>query len=532
MIGSNFVALRYALIISAACLSLVSTAFAVDDVAGTLITITPNGGWSWFSDPRVLVNNNQLIVGSVAGVTGNGATAGDIRVGTLNLATNTATNFTLSAALERDDHDLPAFSILPDGRYMAVYERHGTDNLVRWRVSTNPGSTAAWNSEQTGSANPPSDGNGNTYANPFYLSVPNKIYNFSRSVGYDPNYTIFSNLTNPSPTFAYGGHWLYWMNPNNSGPGRPYVKYASNGTDKVWFLTTNDHPRDFANSLYSGYIQFDASGVGTVYKMDGSTIAGSNGQISTAQAPFPAPANNNAAAIASGTGYSYSPTAFTQIWAGNSNSVSSWANDVELGPDGNPFAVFSVRKNNPTSAYVANSMDYYYTKWNGTSWQTNRMGFAGSPLYNGENDYAGLAALVPADPNTVFVSTNYRPDTDAALAHWEIFKGVTSDGGATWAWSQITSNSTMDNVRPEVAMIDSTQYALVWMRGTYTAYNNFNTAAVTVIMTVPEPSTLGMMGVGAGGIIAFACRRSLVRPSVPALLEETHGLGDGMSVLR
>src|ERR1041384_6174202 len=80
---------------------------AANDVAGTLITITPNGGWSWFSDPRVLVNNNQLIVGSVAGVTGNGATAGDIRVGTLNLTTNTATNFTLSAALERDDHDLP-----------------------------------------------------------------------------------------------------------------------------------------------------------------------------------------------------------------------------------------------------------------------------------------------------------------------------------------------------------------------------------------------------------------------------------------
>ncbi len=331
------------------------------------------------------------------------------------------------------------------------------------------------------------------------MSVPNKIYNFSRSIGYDPNYSTFTGLnpTNDSSlSFAYGGHFLYWVNPNNSGPGRPYVKYASNGSDKIWFITTNDHPRDFANSLFAGYLQFDANGVGTVHKADGSTVAGSNGQISTAQTPFPAPANNNAAAIASGTGYSYSPTAFTQIYAGNANSVASWANDVELDASGNPFLIFSVRKNNPNSSYIANSMDYYYSRWDGAAWQTHRMGFAGSPLYNGENDYAGLATLVPNDPNTVFVSTNYTPDTDSPLAHWEIFKGVTSDGGTTWNWSAITSNSTTDNVRPQVSVIDQSQFALIWMRGTYSAYNNFNTSVVGIIVPVPEPPTVGLMGVG------------------------------------
>ncbi len=481
-----------------ACLTC-DRACAVNDVSGTLITFNQNGGWSWFQDPRLLVDNGQLIIGSVAGTTANGATAGDILVTSYNLGTQASSTFTLHSALQQDDHDVPALLVLPDDRYLAIFQRHGNDNLVRWRISTNPGSTASWGAEQTGSANPPSDGNGNTYANPFYLSVPNKIYNFSRSIGYDPNYSIFTGL-NPANdstlTFSYGGHFLYWVNPNNSGPGRPYVKYASNGSDKIWFITTNDHPRDYANSLFGGYMQFDASGVGTVHKADGSLVAGSNGQISTAQAPYPAPANNSATAIASGTGYSYLPTAFTQIYAGNANSVASWANDVELDSNGNPVVVFSVRKNNPSSAYIANSMDYYYTRWDGSAWQTHRMGFAGSPLYNGENDYAGLAALVPSDPNTVFVSTNYTPDTDLPLAHWEIFKGVTGDGGVTWNWNAITSNSTLDNVRPQVTMIDNSQYALVWMRGTYTAYNNFNTAAVGVIMPVPEPATIGLMSLG------------------------------------
>lgn len=484
---------------------------AVDDVDGTLITFNTNGGWSWFQDPRIIVNNNQIVIGSVAGTTASGAVAGDIRVTTYNIGAQSASTFTLHGALQQDDHDVPAFVVLPDGRYIAIYQRHGSDNLVRWRISTNAGSTTSWGAEQTGNANPANDGNGNTYANPFYLSVPNKIYSFSRSVGYDPNYSVFTGLnpTNDSTlTYNYGGHFMYWVNLNNGvngangGAGRPYVKYASNGTDKIWFATTEDHPQNYFNSLYAGYVQFDSSGVGTVYKSDGTTVAGSNGLLSTSQLPSPAPANNSAAAIASGAGYSYSPTAFTQIFAGNGNSVASWASDMELDSSGNPFLVFSVRKNNSGDTFVANSLDYYYAKWNGSAWQTHRMGFAGSPLYNSQNDYAGLAALDPADPNTVFISTNYTPDTDVALAHWEIYKGVTIDGGADWTWSAITSNSTVDNIRPEVSVIDSTNIALVWMRGTYSAYTNFNTSVVGLIVPVPEPSSLALMG--AGGLIVLS----------------------------
>jgi hypothetical protein len=479
--------------------------FAINDIAGTLVTFNQNGGWSWFQDPRVIVDNNQLIIGSVAGVTANGANGGDIRVSSYNFTTQSVNTVSLHSALEQDDHDVPALVALPDDRYMAIYQRHGTDNLVRWRISTNPGSAASWSAEQTGNANPANDGNGNTYANPFYLSVDNTLYNFSRSVGYDPNYSYFTGLNainDASLTYHYGGHFMYWINPNNGingangGAGRPYVKYASNGIDKIWFVNTEDHPQNYFNSLYAGYISFDASGVGTVHRSDGTIVSGSNGQLSTSQTPFPAPANNNAAAIASGTGYSYSPTAFTKVFNGSGNSVASWASDVTLDSNGNPALVFSVRKNNPSDAFLANSLDYYYARWDGLAWQTHRMAYAGSPLYNSQNDYAGLAAIDPADPNTVFISTNYTPDTDAALTHWEIYQGVTADGGSTWNWSAITSNSTVDNIRPLVNSIDDSHRSLVWMRGSYSAYTSFNTSVVGLIMTTtPLPGDYDHNGV-------------------------------------
>ena len=82
---------------------------------------------------------------------------------------------------------------------------------------------------------------------------------FSRAIGYDPNYSVFTNLNNTTPTFTYGGHWMYWKNPGaisgtslSGGNGRPYVKYASNGTNTVWFATTEDSPQNYANSLYVG----------------------------------------------------------------------------------------------------------------------------------------------------------------------------------------------------------------------------------------------------------------------------------------
>ena len=71
--------------------------------------------------------------------------------------------------------------------------------------------------------------------------------------------------------------------------------------------------------------------------------------------------------------------------------------------------------------------------------------------------------------------------------HYELFRGETADGGATWKWSPITANSTMDNLRPIVPKWDDTRTALVWMRGSYRAnHGEWTTAVVATLLPAPK----------------------------------------------
>ena len=446
--------------------------------------------------------NGQLVIGSIAGVTANGSSAGDVDVTTYDFATQGINTSVLHPQLNQDDHADPAFAPLPDGRVLVTYQTHGNDNNVLWRVGSFTGATLTWGAEQTSVVNITNDGNGNTYSNPFYLSTPNQVVSFSRAIGYDPNYSIFTNLGNPTPTFSYGGHWMYWKNPNNQtltgGNGRPYVKYASNGADTIWFATTEDSPQNYPNSLYSGFIRFSSAGVGTVFTSTGTALGG----LSTGTPPTTA-TNNGAGSLPSGSGNSYLPTQFTPIVKANQNfngvnltgKYVGWASSMQLDNNGNPYLGFVV-VDNLNGAY-GNDLEYYYAHFDGAAWQVARVGFAGLPLYNGQNQYAGLITVDPLDPNKVFVSDDVNPTTNATLLgpdghqHWQIFQGLTSDKGNSWNWTQLT-NTSSDNIRP-LAAAGSGEEALLWMQGTYSAYTDYATSVVGLIQNVPEPSSLNLV---------------------------------------
>jgi hypothetical protein len=67
--------------------------------------------------------------------------------------------------------------------------------------------------------------------------------------------------------------------------------------------------------------------------------------------------------------------------------------------------------------------------------------------------------------------------------HHELFRGETVDGGATWNWTPITANSTVDNLRPIVPNWDDSRTALVWMRGRYrNNHGEWTTAVVATIL--------------------------------------------------
>ncbi|MEE2907995.1 MAG: hypothetical protein VX527_09215, partial [Planctomycetota bacterium] len=103
------------------------------DPAAVHFTVTDDGGWCWFQDERAIVDDHLLIVGSVASGHKSTRRAGNVEVHWRNLVTGESGTSVLHERLDRDDHAVPAFVVLPDGRYMAVYTSHGHDRLVRMR---------------------------------------------------------------------------------------------------------------------------------------------------------------------------------------------------------------------------------------------------------------------------------------------------------------------------------------------------------------------------------------------------------------
>jgi hypothetical protein len=431
-----------------------SAAQASNNVGGVLITVNDNGAWSWFEDERAIVDTatGQLLVSTIANTAGfGGATRqGDLEVASLNLTTNAVNRFLLRDNFQADDHNTPSLYIRPDGRYVAMYAGHIADNFSRWRVSTNPGDISSWTTEQTLNNNA-----GATYSNIHFLPNDNggagRLYNFVRSIGFDPNILVSSNQ---GTSWSYAGRLL-----NEGGDSdRPYLRYFSDG-DKIHFMATNRHPRDFNNSIYHGYIQD-----GKLYNSAGVVVD----------------ANLfDASAVA--------PSALTTVMGANtvvdgSSMQRGWTVDTAIDPTGRPVGVFQFRAGGSDLDHR-----FFYSRWDGAAWQVKPLGYAGSYLYGAENDYTGLVAIDPSNTDTVYLSSEVHPETKAQLfgadgqVHYELFRGKTSDGGTSWAWTPVTFNSTVDNIRPHVPEWDASNLALVWLRGTYNTYTSYNLKTVTLI---------------------------------------------------
>ena len=60
-------------VLAVACLSMAASPedYPANYVAATLVQLNDNGAWSWFMDPRVIVNEGKLIIGSVRAVGSN-----------------------------------------------------------------------------------------------------------------------------------------------------------------------------------------------------------------------------------------------------------------------------------------------------------------------------------------------------------------------------------------------------------------------------------------------------------------------------
>jgi hypothetical protein len=456
----------------AMCLSLASAVVAAeqekDFVAGKLIQLNDNGAWSWFMDERVVVHEGKLVVGSVRAVKDfKGGQAdpdwGNVEIAALDIGTGKVGKTILHRHYEQDDHDGPAFFPLPDKRLLAIYTKHGVERKVYSSISE-PVDPLKWSEpkvfETPGRDSPNFRGDNATYSNPSRFP-DGKIYNFFRGFDYDPNYMVSDD---DGRSWTYGGRFL----KGRDGYG-PYLKYAfdeKSGTLHV--VTTEDHPRNFDNSLYHGIVRD-----GEICRSDGKPL----GKLGTT------------------TDVQLNTWDLTKVFQGDADNV-AWMTDVELDRERRPAILFTVQKDGKGKPARQGGMDhrFHLARWDGKSWTQREIAYAGVRLYPGEDDYTGLGAIDPKDPDVVYISTDAHPATGQPLVsaadgkrHHELFRGTSRDGGATWGWEPVTANSTTDNLRPIVPKWEDPRTALVWMRGTYS--NNrgaWTTAVVAIVITAKQ----------------------------------------------
>jgi hypothetical protein len=369
-----------------------------------------------------------------------------------DLASGAIQRSVLHERLQLDDHASPAFVGRRDGRLRAMYSKHGGENRIYFRVSERPGDATQWREEQVFT---PSTTSRVTYSNLFCLTSENsgdgRLYNFFR--GYDDSFKpSWMSSDDDGETWTARGLWIDFP---AAAKHRPYVKYASNGRDTIHFAFTEGHPRDFDNSVYHAFYRD-----GAFHRSDGSRIkAVADGPITPAEA--------------------------TRIFAGDPNNV-AWVSDLHLDSGGRPVLVYSVQKNaaglGPAHPEAGQDHRYRWAAWDGKRWHDHEIAFAGSRLYPGEDDYTGNACLDPRDPSVVYASSNVDIHTGASHAsgRYEIHRGVTSDWGKTWSWTAVTEDSQSDNLRPIVPSGDYTGEVVLWLRGEYRSFTDYDLEVVGV----------------------------------------------------
>jgi len=441
-----------------------------DLVLGNLIQFSDNGAWCWYQDERAVIDQavGRIITGSVASGTGTGGAPRDAAVD--------AVVFDLDGRFPKrtelasktywcDDHNAPAFVLWPDGRCTAQYAGHNQDFLSRFRVLDGdvwqPENAFDWSGIGAVS------GEQTSYSNPYYLAAEGRAYTFVRCIeNRSPHFLVSSNS---------GGSWEFGgqlVEPDGVvGYNSGYFRYSGNGVDRIDFICTEGHPRDLQTSIYHGYISNGMS-----FRSDGAVV-------DTNLFDTLCPVSRDFTLVFSNG---------TVLPAGMTN-YRCWNSDVQRYADGSVQALIHARINNNTggndSAITPNHA-FFFCRFDGTNWATTYLCQAGTKMYSSEADYVGLGALSPNDPSTIFLSTRYDPrvvvpgetDTNAPYAAVrEIWKGVTTNHGASFTWVQITQNSVQDNFRPIVPVWNPDNIALLWFRGTYNSAQNFDTAVVGLV---------------------------------------------------
>lgn len=389
-------------------------------------------------------DSQTLVVGSIAAPEGPGGDerAGNVELTVVDLRSGSSEVVVLHERFEVDDHDVPALWRRADGRWLAVYTKHKTDDLTRWRVSE-PGDPRTWGPERTFDWSEFTGGRGVTYSNLHVLD--GRLYCFARAVNDDPCALVSDD---DGDTWTYAGK--LFTRPK-VGYVNGYTRYVSTPT-RIDLVTTDHHPRDYNNSIYHGYLE-----AGALHRSDGTVV---DPVALKGEAPSQVELTT---VLEAGS-----------LWDGEP-MTHCWTIDIRRAADGTIAAVLLARREEEEPStdrhrVVADHRYFYARLAPGGEWQVRQLAKAGAGLLPHEQDYTGLVAIDPYDLDSLYVSTPIDPRDGTELAHHEIFR--TGDAGTTW--TPITENSDVDNLRPIVAPGDPARVPLLWFRGPMTASQHYN----------------------------------------------------------
>lgn len=401
-------------------------------------SLTDDGAWCWFSDPRAI----QLEDGKI--VTGWVKKDGTVEVASLDAKLDQVSSEVLFPQMQVDDHNNPAFCLLSDDRIFTTYTWHSSRKGVVYHVSDRPGDI---HSNHTAHVIRPGIKNlladfpreTFTYANPVLLSSEeNMLYVFGRWIGYKPNMikSRDGGLSWEEPQVVISASPF---DPNN----RPYVKYASNNKDRIDLIFTDGHPRiEPLNGIYHCYYQRD-----TFWKSDGTVIC------SVSELPF-------------------KPEEASIVYQPDSSSGRAWLADIMLDADDLPYVLYTRHPHETDHRY-----HYAYFNKEDLKWVDREICKAGKWFpqtlpgqQEREQHYHGNLTIHPSQPEVVYLSRQ----VDGVF---EIEKRTTPDQGLSWEVTPITSGSQFDNVRPYVPRYsrnDQPQVVLWMQNKKYVHYTDYD----------------------------------------------------------
>lgn len=401
-----------------------------------------NGSWCWFQDERSVIDTvkNKLIVSSANMSSGIDLAIFDLE----NMEYEGSKRF--GGLQYSDDHNSPAVMVAPNGNYIALWAHH-YDSKHHYSIYSN----GNWSNERSIEWRNWSGGQDYdvAYSNPYYLSVEERIYNFSRVFNVRSPHFVYSDDSGNS--WEFGG--MLTTHDVVDTYNRGYYKYWGNGVDRIDICCTEEHPRDHTTSIYHGYIQkqklYDSFGeVADDDIYDGENVP--------------------------------SFESLTKVFAHGTKIDGvemgrCWQLDICSYDNGIIVILLETRADDAIDDHRN-----FYARFDGEEWNITYLGKAGTYIYGNEYDYTGLGSVNPNDPNRIYLSTAYNPGDDDVppSSKREIWRGTSKDEGKTWEWEPVTANTSKDNWRPIVPKWIPGKEALLWFRGDYISAQNVQTEVV------------------------------------------------------